>query len=163
MFIDAIERLYAYQRESNNHLFKVSSAVSDRDFTDVIVVGQPSIRDTLFHMVEVIETHFAWWNFAEDGLAPGLNERNSSDFNNPESIRIYWESVDSKVSKCVGSLTSNDQLNRPYKRAFPDGGSNTRILWEMMIHVANHGTQHRSEVAMMLTKLGHSPGDMEIL
>ncbi len=54
MFIDAMERLYAYQRESNNHLFEVTSAVSDRDFTDVIVDGQPSIRDTLFHMIEVI-------------------------------------------------------------------------------------------------------------
>ena len=57
--------------------------VSDHDFTAVIVVGQPSIRDTSFHMVEVIENHFAWWNFVEDVLAPGLNYRNSSDFNNP--------------------------------------------------------------------------------
>jgi uncharacterized damage-inducible protein DinB len=51
----------------------------------------------------------------------------------------------------------------PYIRAFPDGGKNTRALWEMMLHVINHGTQYRSAVAMMLTKLGHSPGDMEIL
>jgi hypothetical protein len=39
VFVDAIERLYGYQRESNNHLFKVSSAVSDLGFIDVIVVG----------------------------------------------------------------------------------------------------------------------------
>ena len=87
----------------------------------MIVVGQPSIRDTSFNMVEVIENHFAWWNFVEDVLAPGLNYRNSSDFNNPQNVRIYWESVDTKVSKCVISITSNDQLNRPYERALSDG------------------------------------------
>ena len=163
MFIDAVQRLYDYQRESNKHVLDVAERLTKKEFTSVVVEGQPSVRETLFHLVEVIEIHFAWWNYSADRKTPNVFKRSPQDFANVKSLRDYWSIVDSNVVQCVGSLTKDSQLDRPFVRAFPDGSQNERVLWKMMLHVINHGTQHRSEVAMMLTKLGHSPGDMEIL
>jgi uncharacterized damage-inducible protein DinB len=36
----------------------------------------------------------------------------------------------------------------------------TLPMWKTMLHLTNHLTQHRSEIAMNLTELGHSPREL---
>jgi uncharacterized damage-inducible protein DinB len=36
-----------------------------------------------------------------------------------------------------------------------------RVLWHLLFDAVNHGTQHRSEAGVLLTRYGQSPGDME--
>ena len=58
------------------------------------------------------------------------------------------------------SLGDEDLAN--FVRYTTDSGQKReRVLWHCLLHVVNHGTQHRSEAAAILTSYGHSPGDLD--
>jgi uncharacterized damage-inducible protein DinB len=67
------------------------------------------------------------------------------------TMRAYLASLtDADLQQVVESRNSAGQVFR-----YP--------LWQILIHVVNHGTQHRSEVALYLTNFGRSPGNMDFL
>ena len=163
MFLDAIHRLYSYLSDVNKQLMAHAYEVSDEDFASVVIEGQPSIRDTLVHMFSVIQLNTYWWGgelTGEEAFALDYRSDNYPDF---DSVDNLHKKAEAEVSAFVSPLNTDGDLERIYQRQATPDELRTKVLWEVMLHVINHGTQHRSEVAMMLTKLGHSPGDMEIL
>jgi len=46
---------------------------------------------------------------------------------------------------------------------FPRGDSFSPAVHEALSQLAGHSAQHRSELALMVSGLGHSPGDFDLL
>jgi uncharacterized damage-inducible protein DinB len=59
------------------------------------------------------------------------------------------------------AVLTDEKLNSVLRYTIPGGIVRERPLWQCLVHVVNHGTQHRSEAAVLLTSYGHSSGDLD--
>lgn len=55
----------------------------------------------------------------------------------------------------------DDDLHSILRYQFDPTIVRERIRWHCLYHVVNHGMQHRSEAAHLLTAYGQSPGDID--
>ena len=78
-----------------------------------------------------------------------------------EMLNQRWAEEEALMRAYLAGLNDGD-LERVVDYQNMAGESFRRTLWHILTHVVNHGTQHRSEVALYLTNFNASPGDMDI-
>ena len=76
-------------------------------------------------------------------------------------VRATWQAFEAEQTAFVDRLTDAD-LQRVIQYKNTQGQAFRAPLGQLMQHVANHATHHRSEIATMVTMLSGSPPDTGI-
>ena len=77
-------------------------------------------------------------------------------------VRARWREVAAARRAFIAGLTQDD-LDGTIHYKTTRGQPQQETLWRLLAHLVNHGTQHRSEAAALLTEFGHSPGDLDMI
>jgi uncharacterized damage-inducible protein DinB len=154
--LDAIQSLYAYNRWANGRVLEAAADLEPRQFV-AAESGEPSIRDTLVHIASA-----QWlWRQRWLGRSPS-GEWNSADFPDVGALRRGWEAEEAETAAFIADLHESD-LDRVVAYRNRRGEPWAYPLWQQLIHQANHAQQHRSEAALLLTRAGRSPGQLDFL
>ncbi len=87
---------------------------------------------------------------------------NPADFPDVAALWTRWDEVEAATSQYVSTLHEPD-LARVVSYVNFQGETWSYPLRQQLLHQVNHATQHRSEAALLLTRLGHSPGWLDLL
>jgi len=84
------------------------------------------------------------------------------DFPIFDSLQTRWLAEEKELLSFVEKVSEEDLVSTIHYKS-TGGRPHANTLWHLMAHLVNHGTQHRSEAAVMLTDFGHSPGDIDLI
>lgn len=149
--------LYQYNAWSTVKILDAASNIAPEQFVAPAPFPHGSLRGTLVHAL------FAEWIWRKrwEGIPqnPGWKPE---DFPTFESLRARWAQEETKLMQFVANLT-DERLYSKIKYISTEGNPHERVLWESMAHLVNHGTQHKTEAGAILTAMGHSPGDIDLI
>lgn len=158
MLLDVIRSLYQYNAWANRRIHQTASGLTPEQLlAPAAFSSYPSLHATLVHTLSAEWIWLARWQ----GTSPRAMLA-AADFPDLPSIQARGEGIAAETEGFIDRLT-------PARLAEVVAYVNTRgetwayPLWQQMIHQVNHGTQHRSEVAALLTLDGCSPGDLDYL
>ena len=158
MYLSEVRDLYHYTDWATERLLEATAHLSESQFNDEMPNGIGSIRVTLVHLVS------GYWEWREiwEGGNPTAT-LNPQDFPTLETIWVRWQEEKQRMNDLLASLPDEDlERQITYSSAMLPGRVFQLPLWQLMLHLVNHGTQHRSEIAMRLTQLGYSPGELSM-
>jgi uncharacterized damage-inducible protein DinB len=149
--------LYKYNQWANALILNAATNVTQEEYIAPASFPHGGLRGTLVHAL------FAEWVWRQrwEGISPTKRFK-PEDFPTFESLHVRWAEEEKALMSFVERLT-DEKLESKFKYNSTDGEPHERILWHVMAHMVNHGTQHRAEAAAILTDLGHSPGDIDLL
>jgi uncharacterized damage-inducible protein DinB len=152
---DVITTLYDYGRWANERLLAAAGALSGDQLRRKLTKGADPILETFGHIVGADLRWLARW---QGETPPTVTKTEFADLG---EIRARWEKL-YPVRRAY--ITALDDASLRESIIWMRGDTPVKVVrWQAMVHCANHGTQHRSEIAAMLTDLGHSPGDLDLM
>ena len=151
--------LFSYNSWANNRILAAVARLNPDQFTSPNpCTGYGSIRGLLLH---ILSAELVWRERVKKSWSDDL-------FLDPENFPILdtllyrWQQEEIALQNFIEGL-SEQQLDESVAYTNRRGEAFENILWNILVHLVNHGTQHRSEVASILTGYGVSPGDLDLI
>jgi uncharacterized damage-inducible protein DinB len=146
MNADAFRHLYDYHFAINRRIWeRCIVPLTNEQFTRKVEYSVGSVRNQVVHLLNVDDR---WFSGLHGVPIPGF--LNPVYFHRREVIRQKWDMVEDSMRAYLADLRDEMLDSQPF---MPIDNDPIR-LWQVLLHVVNHGTDHRAQLLALLHGLG---------
>jgi uncharacterized damage-inducible protein DinB len=147
MNANAFRHFYEYHFTENRKIWDIYiTSLTHEQFIQNVGYSQGSVRNQIVHLMSVDELWFSELRSVEasEPFPP-------ANFDDREIIRAHWDNVEQSMRDYLAELRDEMLFNKPIKEPEED---KDLIVWQVLLHVVNHGTDHRAQLLRILNDFG---------
>lgn len=147
MNANAFRQYYDYHFSENRKLWdRYITRLSYEQFTQPANYSRGSVREQLLHIIEADEI----WFSELQGIEPS-EPLPAADTDDRDIIRAHWDRVEQMMRDYLAKLQDDMLFSKPIEEPEED---RELIVWQVLLHVVNHATDHRAQILRLLNDLG---------
>jgi uncharacterized damage-inducible protein DinB len=166
MKIDEIKLLCDYNDWADARLLAACARVSPQQYAAPDSYGHGGLRATMVHILDNLwQQRITLQGYYHEPLADeaayDATELHVDALPTFALLQERWLNEQREMQAYLETL-SEETLNSTIHYVIP-GAERERVVWQVLVDLILHATQHRSEAAALLTGYGQSPGDFDFL
>jgi uncharacterized damage-inducible protein DinB len=157
MTVDHIRMLYDYNYWAHRLVWGCVMGITDEQFERQLGYSWGSIHAQVVH---VMSAEWMWFSRLRGTSPKAMFDPN--DYPNRESVLNKWNEIEVDIRDHVSSL-SEDYLDGLFTYTTTSGNTYTQPIVPILLHVINHGTDHRAQILAMLNQLGGETVEQDLI
>lgn len=144
---DSIRRLYDYSYWASEKVWDCIMPLTDEQFVQDTGYSSGSIRN---HVVHMMSAERRWMQRVRgETVSPNLL---FDDYPGCKTTKVKWDAVKVEVLDYIYSL-DQEQLDEIVHSEIQSRELHFSLRrWELLLHVANHATDHRAQILTLLNR-----------
>jgi uncharacterized damage-inducible protein DinB len=137
--LDIIRTYIEYHIATTRRVWDSIDRISEEQFLADDAYSRGSIRNLMVHLAS---TDRRWLTALKN--RPDVGHLNFEDYSTPSAARRVFESVAENMTEYVNGLSEDELMQNATGSPGP--------RWQILLHLVNHGTDHRSTVLQKLAE-----------
>lgn len=143
----AFRHLYGYHHTENRQLWAAcANVLTAEQFVQPVAYSLGSVRDQIVHLMTAEEV----WLCELRGVAPAEPAPEAAA-DDRAALRARWDQIEAATQAYLQDLSEAMLFTRPITEPAED---KDLLVWQVLLHVVNHATDHRAQLLRVLHDLG---------
>ena len=147
-----------YNYQADAHLLHHIEQLTPQQLHAAAPISHATAYDLLRHL---LDTEWSWRLFASGG-ATQQYVWEVEELPDLPALRRFWSAEGERMLAYVRSLSEADLAQIVDFGTAQGGQPRYATVWNILLHVVNHSTHHRSELNRLLAALGHPIAEQDL-